>query len=51
MDILSSRGAFLSYLSGWIAIVALMAVVVFGPGNTSKKAFNDPAAPTMAWPR
>ena len=50
MDILSSKGAFLSYLTGWIAIVALMAVVVFGPGSTGKKAY-DPAAPTMAWLR
>jgi hypothetical protein len=27
--------------TGWIAILGLLAVVVFGPGSTSKKAFNN----------
>ncbi len=51
MDILSRKNALLSYLAGWIAIAVLMGVIVFGPGSTGKKAFNDPAAPTMAWLR
>lgn len=51
MDILSGKNAFLSYLTGCIAIAVLMGVVVFGPGNTGKKTFNDPAAPAMAWLR